>query len=107
MKHQNRMESIHLQTDPQGIRMTIWAQPGAKKNGVTGIHQGMVRVSVTQVPEKGKATREILKVLAQALELKKSQVELITGETSREKVVLITQIDEQELLRRIQQQLTP
>ena len=40
-------------------------------------------------PEKGKANRAVCEVVARALALRPSQVELVSGETSRDKVLAI------------------
>jgi uncharacterized protein YggU (UPF0235/DUF167 family) len=44
---------------------------------------------VTQSAEKGKANRVILKLLSDALNVRRSQLELISGETAAEKRILI------------------
>jgi uncharacterized protein (TIGR00251 family) len=80
---------ISVEETPSGLVVAVKAQPGARRNGVTGIHDGKLKVAVTQAPEKGKANSEIAKVLADALGLNKSQVELLSGQTSPQKKFLI------------------
>ena len=46
---------------------------------------GKPQIAVTAAPEKGKANKAIIAVLAEALSLAKSEIELISGETSRRK----------------------
>ena len=76
-------------------------QPKAKKNGLVGIHNGRLKVAVTQAPEKGKANIALIKVLASVLGLRRSQVELVSGATSSKKTFLISGVELQELQRRI------
>lgn len=45
----------------------------------------LIRVAVTAVPEDGKATRAVIKLLAKAIGVPKSRLLLIRGETSRDK----------------------
>jgi uncharacterized protein (TIGR00251 family) len=80
---------IEFEAHPQGIVLPVQAQPGARQNGVTGVHGGRLKVSVTQAPEKGKANQALAKVLADALGVKKSQVELLAGATSGAKKFLV------------------
>jgi uncharacterized protein YggU (UPF0235/DUF167 family) len=65
--------------------LAVYAQPGARRNQLRGIERGMLKLSVTQVAEQGQANEAIKKLLAASLGLRKSQLELVAGETSREK----------------------
>lgn len=92
---------IALEQRDAGVILPVRAQPGAKKNALTGEHAGQLKVSVTQAPEKGKANAAIIDVLTNALSLKRSQVSLISGETSSQKKFLITGIAMADLQSRI------
>lgn len=94
---------INLEAHPNGVILPVQAQPRARKNGLTGAHDGALKVSVTQAPEKGKANEAILKVLADELNLKKSQIGLLSGETSARKKFLIRHITLTELAARLEQ----
>ena len=65
----------------------------------------MLRVSVTQAPEKGKANKAMIEVLSKRLGLRKSQFSLVSGETSRQKKFLVRAITPDELASRIKQTL--
>lgn len=68
-----------------GAQIAVRATPKASRNRIT--HEGgMIRVYVTTVPEGGKATKEVVKLLAHALGVPKSQLKLLRGATSRDKV---------------------
>jgi hypothetical protein len=84
---------IELEQTAHGIVLPVHAQPGARKNAILGTHAGRLKVAVTQAPEKGKANQALVKVLADELGLKRSQIELIAGETSGQKRFLISGID--------------
>ena len=92
---------IALESRDTGIVLPVRAQPGAKKNALTSEHAGQLKVSVTQAPEKGKANAAIIDVLVEALGLKRSQVSLVSGETSGQKKFLITGITLEVLQARI------
>lgn len=88
---------LDLQTDGDGVLLPVQAQPKAKQNAVTGVHDGRLKVAVTQAPERGKANDAILKLLAKSLGLKRSQLELIAGATSSRKVFRVTGVTATEL----------
>jgi len=92
---------IDLQPHPGGTILPVRAQPGARKDEIRGVQDGMLKVAVTQAPERGKANKAIAALLAKALGLKKSQIEIVSGETSRKKQFLIRGIATGELSRRI------
>ena len=80
-----------------GVVLPVRARAGAKSSAVAGHHAGMLKVNVTAAPEKGKANRAIVAVLAGALALRKSQIELLSGQSSPEKRFLITGLTIDEL----------
>ncbi|HEY2414005.1 MAG TPA: DUF167 domain-containing protein [Pirellulaceae bacterium] len=92
---------IELSSHPDGIILPVRAQPGAAKNGLRGEQNGMLKVSVTQIAERGKANKAILEVLAKSLELRRSQIELIAGELQSQKRFLIRDISAEDLAERI------
>ena len=92
------IELVHL---ADGVVLAVKAQPGARKNAIRGEQNGALKVSVTQVAEKGKANAALIDVLAKQLQLKRSQIELIAGETQSQKRFLIRSITRDELSVRI------
>ena len=77
------------------------AQPGARRSGVQGEQNGALKVAVTAPPEDGRANQALLEVLREALGLKRSQVELLSGQTGRDKRFLIRGLSEAELRGRL------
>lgn len=92
---------IKLTTTDVGILLPVQAQPAARRDGVAGEHDGRLKVACTQAPEKGKANKALVKILASSLQLKRSQVHLHTGETSSKKMFLITGVAAADLEQRI------
>lgn len=82
-------ETIALEPRDGAVVLPVKAQPGAKRNAVVGVHAGALKVAVTVAPEQGKANQAIAALLAETLALKKSDVELIAGQTSRTKKFLV------------------
>ena len=80
---------VELLDHPEGVILPVRAQPGGRQNAIRGEQNGMLKVSVTQVAEKGKANKALVEVLAKGLGLKQSQIELIAGQTQSQKRFLI------------------
>ena len=74
-------------------RLTVRARPGARRDGIVGLRGEAVKVAVTAAPEKGKANAAIEKVVAAALGVRKSQVRVVAGHTSRDKTLEIDGVD--------------
>ncbi len=68
-----------------GTQITVRVTPKASRMRITYL-EGEIRVFVTTVPEGGKATKDVVKLLAHALGIPKSRLKLLRGITSRDKV---------------------
>ncbi len=96
---------LDIRHHPDGTILPVRAQPGARRNEVRGLQDGALKVCVTQAPEKGKANKAIVEVLAKWLGVRKSQIELISGETASQKKFLVREIGQEELAERINAKL--
>lgn len=95
------MTTLQFEPHPEGVVVTVDVHAGARRNEVRLDEKGVFKVAVTQVPEKGKANRAVLERLADFLDVRKSQLELLAGETSRHKKILLRGENAEELSRRI------
>ncbi len=78
-----------------GVKLAVRLTPKASANRIDGVAEdaeghGLLRVSVTAVPEDGKANTALIKLLAKEWRLPKSAIEIVQGATDRRKVLLIT-----------------
>ena len=96
---------IALEPHPEGTILPVRARPGARRNEIRGEQDGMLKVCVTQAPEKGKANKALIAVLAKGLSLRKPQIELIAGATSSQKRFLVRDIVPEELAEQIERVL--
>lgn len=67
----------------------IHVQPKASKDEFMGLHGTALKVRITAPPVDGKANAQLITFLSKQFNVSKSQVELISGDTSREKRFLI------------------
>jgi uncharacterized protein YggU (UPF0235/DUF167 family) len=67
-----------------GREFAVRVTPNASRNAITA-EDGTIRVYVTTIPEDGKATAAVIKLLAKSLGVAKSRLTLVRGATSRDK----------------------
>lgn len=70
-----------------GVRVTIRVRPGASRTAVGGSYGDALVVAVQERAVDGAATRAALAALAGALGIRRREVTLLTGTTSRTKTV--------------------
>lgn len=91
-----------LHRTAEGLELHVQAQPGSRRNGITGFHQGRWKVAVSQIAEKGKANVAVANVLAKELQLKPRQLQLVGPALNPLKRFRISGITEDELRLRLQ-----
>ncbi|XP_045581940.1 UPF0235 protein C15orf40 homolog isoform X2 [Procambarus clarkii] len=80
-----------ISSDKSGnVVIKILAKPGAKENGFTDISTEGVGVQIAAPPTEGEANTELVKFLASALGVRKSDVSLDRGSRSRQKTVKVS-----------------
>ncbi|MDB5302148.1 MAG: hypothetical protein JWO87_3811 [Phycisphaerales bacterium] len=77
--------------------LNVKVVPGAKRDRVVGRYGDGVKVQVSAPPEDGKANRAVVQVLAEALDVKASQVEISRGHSQARKVVSVQGLDQMTL----------
>ena len=69
--------------------LTIHVKPNAKKESLEWLDEDTIIMSVSAAPEKGKANKKVVELLAEELGVAKSRISLIRGATARIKQVEI------------------
>ena len=92
---------IELTPHARGTVLPVRARPGARKDAIVGVHAGALRVAVSAVPERGKANAAIQDLLASALGVRSSEIDLLSGQSAREKRFLIVGLTPEELRPRL------
>ena len=78
-----------IRVNESGVFLSCHVQPGAKRTAVAGGYGTALKISLAAPPVDGKANRELCVFLAKKLNLPKSAVSLVSGQTSRDKVVFL------------------
>jgi hypothetical protein len=69
--------------------LNIWVQPRASRNEILGYKNDLLCLRVTAPPVDGEANQLVRQILAEALGIPPSRVEIIKGERGRRKKVRI------------------
>ncbi|XP_037622380.1 UPF0235 protein C15orf40 homolog [Sebastes umbrosus] len=86
------------------VTITVHAKPGSKHSGITDVSAEAVGVSIAAPPTDGEANTELIRFLAEVLELKKSHISLDKGSRSRDKLIKVdSSLSPEEVLRRLRQ----
>ena len=92
---------LTLRPHPEGWVLPVRAQPGARKRGIQGERAGALRVAVSAPPQDGRANEAIAEVLREAFRLKRSELQLVSGEKSRNKSFLVRGLTREQLEARL------
>lgn len=98
-----------VQTTLDGrLLLDIEVQPSSSRQGIVGLNKWRSKLSVAVKAEaqKGKANEAVLHVLAKTLSLSKSDLEIVSGQTSRAKRVSVKSITIEDLLSRLNDALS-
>ena len=74
------------------ILFDVRVVPRSSKSEIVGPHDGALKVKLTSPPVDGAANAELIKILAKSLGVAKSDVEIINGETSKNKRIKIANL---------------
>ena len=75
------------------VRFSVRLQPRASKNEITGLQGFSLKVRVTAPPVDGMANQALIDILSETLAVARRDVRIVSGLTSRTKVVEIREGD--------------
>jgi uncharacterized protein (TIGR00251 family) len=69
--------------------VSVYVKPGSKKLSIVQVDENSFEMAITSKPQKGKANKEVIEELANYLNIKKTQLSIVKGHKSRQKVLQI------------------
>jgi hypothetical protein len=82
-------DRLLIQAHPDGLSFKIHVQPKSSRNRIVGLHGEALKLKLTAPPVEGAANKACLEVLAHAIEVPKSHLEIAAGQSSRLKKIFI------------------
>ena len=76
--------------------------PGSSKNKIIGVYNDSLKITITAPPVEGKANKKCIAYLAKYFDVAKSKIEIISGQTSKNKLIKIYDISQKEFLDKLE-----
>ena len=92
---------MNLRPQVPQARISVTVSPGARRTELVGRHGDGWRARVAAPPERGRANQALIDLLAAALEVPRSSVNIVGGGTARAKVVEVEGLEPAEVERRL------
>jgi uncharacterized protein len=83
---------LELNEKDGGVTIKVRVQPRASRTEIIGEHAGAIKLRVAAPPVDGKANEECRRYLAKLLKVGATSVEIISGDSSRDKVIRVSNI---------------
>lgn len=91
------MAELRIREQDGAVTFEVRVAPRASRNRVVGVQDGALKVALTAPPVDGAANDGLRKLLAKALGVSKSQVEIVRGDRARVKLLRVHGIAAQDV----------
>jgi uncharacterized protein len=86
-----------LTVERRTARLEVFIQPRASKSEVAGMHDGVIKIRIAAPAVENAANLALVEFVADQLGIAKRSVRIVSGGTSRRKVLAIDGVTEEEL----------
>ena len=87
-----------IKETPEGIVFPVRVLPRSSRNEIAGVTGDALKVKLTAPPVEGAANKLLIEFLSEKLHVAKSRVEILSGQSGRNKLVKITGIEKEKVL---------
>ena len=84
-----------------GTAFPVRVIPRASRNEIEGVTGNALKVRVTAPPVEGAANKALIELLAERLKVRKSQIEIVAGQTSQKKMISVVGLRPSEVEERL------
>lgn len=84
------------------VTLTVKAIPRARRNEIVGVEGDALKIRLQAPPVEGKANEALIAFLAETLGVRRAQIEIITGQTARRKIVRVRGVRIAEIEQKLQ-----
>ena len=93
--------SLPIKKNDRGIRFSVTIQPRASRNEICGVHNDTLKIKLTSPPVEGAANKACIRLLGKTLGVAPSRITIVSGATSRHKVVRVEDMEEAAFLEKL------
>ena len=83
------------------VRLRLRVKPGARRSAIVGRYGEAWKLRIAAAPERGRANEAVIALLADALELPRADIRLVSGLGARDKIVELAGLEPDEIERRL------
>jgi uncharacterized protein len=98
---------VKLSVTDDAITFAVRVQPRASKSGVVGELDGALKIRLAAPPVDGEANEELIRLLAKLFDAPRKWVSILSGQTSKNKIVRVSGISAEEVERALAEALSP
>lgn len=100
------MSTPRLTSGKNGAVLWVRVQPRARRAGLEGFHGDLLKVALTAPPVEGAANEALVRFLAAGMHVPPSSVQVVVGQSSREKAVEFRGLDLETAAKRLAEFMT-
>lgn len=94
----SRLGVLELNEKEGAVTIRVRVQPRAPRTEIVGEHNGAIKLRICAPSVDGKANEECRRYLAKLLKVSATSVEIISGESSRDKVIRVSNMSARRIL---------
>ncbi len=94
--------NFHLHDGKVGSALAVRVTPRASRNQIVEVmSDGTIKIHIAAPPVDGEANEKLVSFLAEILNIPKSRIEIVAGQTGRDKLVSVLDMDADTVHKRI------
>jgi len=94
--------SYHLHDGKSGSALAVRITPRASRNEIHEIlDDGTVKIRITAAPVEGQANQALIEFLSSILDVQKSKLEIVAGQSGRDKIIAVESLSAKEVQQKI------
>ena len=86
-----------IKVTKDGVVLQLKISPNASKNAILKDDTG-IKIKLTAQPIEGKANKALVEFLSKQLKIPKTSIEILRGETSKDKTLLLKNVKDDKIL---------
>ena len=91
-----------LHDGKKGAAIAVRVTTRATKNQIIGaLSDGTIKIHIAAAPTEGQANEELLTFLSNVLEVPRNRIEVVAGDTGRDKLISVLDMDAETLHKKI------
>lgn len=91
-----------MKVSKEGVLVEVYVAPRAKRSQLTGLHGGYPKIALAAPPIEGRANEELIAFLRDLFGLPRSRIELVRGDTSKRKLLLLKGVSVEQARQRLE-----